>query len=79
MKKRIDWFNIMMWIIVFIGIAGGILIIHYSTPSSNHEKICSDECKKFDMKYYKIELPTPIECWCLNEGKPYSIGKVYEK
>lgn len=68
-----------MWIIVFIGIAVFIFILDHFMPSTDFNEVCKQECNNFDMDFYKIYRGGSIECWCLNDGKPYSIGKVYEK
>ena len=73
------WFEIMMWTIVIIAIIGIIFVLDYFLSKTIPDSVrCTDECNKFDMKYYKTDriYNTPI-CWCLdNEGKPKSIGGV---
>jgi hypothetical protein len=74
------WFNIIMWAIVFIVIFGILFLINQFTPKEVPGSVrCSNECHKFNMKYYKIDYNTVSKfiCWCLdNDGKPRSVGAV---
>lgn len=81
-KSKLDYILDTFFYLIIILLVGFLIIVLFlgiQDYKTDFEKICREECYKFDYSFYKTENPGLFQrynCWCLKDNQPKNIGNI---